>query len=284
MKLKYLLPLIVLIILAACSTAESTGEQAPTSPPSTNTAQAATEVPPIITREATATEEAPTETLAPTPTQIPPTPTPTALPEGIFFRDDFEGYLQPDWEWMNEVPENLSFVEFNESEWLLILGDNPGSLEEQKNTLMVQLPDGDFIITAHIIADPRQNFHQANIFIAEDLQNYIRLVFGFCETCLPESTGHGYFMETIIDENPSGDLITVPRNPEDQDIYLRLVNSSGMITGYYAVEFGNWQEIGSIENTFEFVDAGLGATNSVPDDQDVQNIEALFDYFEISEP
>ncbi|MFN2303875.1 MAG: hypothetical protein ACK2TV_09100, partial [Anaerolineales bacterium] len=224
MKMKFLLPLIALILLAACSSAEMTADQA-ASPEPTDTAQAPTSPPPTNTREQTPTEEAPTETLAPTPTEIPPTPTPTALPEGILFRDDFEGYLQPGWTWMNEDPERWSFITFDESQWLLILGDKPGSLEEQKNTLMRPLPEGDFVITAHVIADPRQNFHQANIFIIEDAQNYIRLNFGFCEPCLPGSTGHGYFMETVIENNPFGDLIAIPRNPEEQDVYLRLVNS-----------------------------------------------------------
>jgi hypothetical protein len=283
MKYKYLLPLIALIILAACSTAETTAEQA-SSPEPTHTAQAPTQPPPTNTLALTPTEEAPTETLAPTPTEIPPTPTPTPLPEGIIFRDDFDGYFQPGWTWMNEEPDRWSFVTFDDSRWLLILGDKPGNFEEQKNTLMRALPEGDFVITAHIIADPRQNFHQANIFIFEDPQNYIRLNFGFCQPCLPDSTGHGYFMETIIENNPFGDLIALPRNPEEQDVYLRLVNFEGSITGYYATELDNWQKIGSFGNYFDFVSVGIGATNSVLPEMEVNDIEALFDYFEIAEP
>ncbi|MFN2303876.1 MAG: hypothetical protein ACK2TV_09105, partial [Anaerolineales bacterium] len=56
------------------------------------------------------------------------------------------------------------------------------------------------------------------------------------------------------------------------------------ITGYYAIEPDKWQEIGSFGNYFDFVSVGLGATDSVPPDFEVQDIEALFDYFEISEP
>jgi hypothetical protein len=219
----------------------------------------------------------PTATLEPTDI-----PEPTPLPEGVLFRDDFEGYLQPGWDWINENPEKWSFIEFNNSYWLQIIGDKPGGLAEQNNTLMRPLPDGDFILTAHVLADPRQNHHQANIFIFEDESNFIRLNFGFCDHCgLPEG-GHGYFMETVIENNPFGDFYAIPRDPESTDVYLRLINSGGSITGYYATEYGDWQRIGAFGNYFDFVSVGLGATNSVPENWEVEDIEALFEYFEIS--
>lgn len=211
------------------------------------------------------------------------TPEATPLPEGMLFRDDFEGYLQPGWVWINEDPDKWSFVEFSDSYWLQIVGSDPGNFEDQVNTLMRALPEGDFVITTHVIADPRQNHHQANIFIFEDAQNYIRLNFGYCDHCgLPE--GYGYFMETVIENNPFGDFYAVPRTAEDTDVYLRLVNQGGSITGYYATEYGDWQRIGAFGNYFDFVSVGLGATNSVPEDWDVEDIEALFEYFEITLP
>lgn len=91
-------------------------------------------------------------------------------------------------------------------------------------------------------------------------------------------------METIIENNPFGDVYAVPRDPETKDVYLRLVNQGGTITGHYATEIGDWQRIGAFGNYFSFVSVGLGATNSVPPDWEVEDIEALFDYFEISIP
>lgn len=238
-----------------------------------------TTAPPTDTPEPTATLIPPTKT--PEPTPIPPTPTVTALPEGVLFRDDFEGSFQSGWEWINEKPEKWAFVEFGDSQWLQIIGDKPGSFDQQRNTLMRELPEGDFIITAHVVADPRQNHHQANIFIFEDPENYIRMNFGYCNHCgLPD--GYGYFMETIIENNPFGNYYAVPRSAEDRDVYLRLVHQGGSITGYYATEFGDWQRIGAFGNYFDFVKVGLGATNAVPPEWEVDDIEALFDYFEIS--
>jgi len=42
--------------------------------------------------------------------------------------------------------------------------------------------------------------------------------------------------------------------------------------------------IGAFGNYFDFVSVGLGATNSVPEAWEVEDIEALFDYFEVSVP
>jgi len=207
----------------------------------------------------------------------------TPLPEGIIFRDDFDGYFQPGWEWMNENPDRWSFVEFGDSTWLKIIGDDSGNFIDQVNTLVRELPEGDFMITTHVIANPRVNHHQANIFLFENAQNYIRMNFGYCDHCgLPE--GYGFFMETIIENNPFGDVYAIPRAAEDTDVYLRLVNQGGSITGYYATEYGDWQRIGAFGNYFEFVSVGLGATNSASTEWNIEDIEALFDYFEIALP
>jgi hypothetical protein len=273
MKLKSIILIILgMTVLVGCAQAT---EIPATHPPED------TKIPPTETLEPTETEIPPTETLEPTATPEPPTITP--LPEGMIFRDDFEGSFQPGWEWINENAEKWSFIEFGNAKWLQIIGDKPGNFEDQTNTLMRGLPEGDFEITAHIMADPRQNHHQANIFIFEDAKNYIRMNFGFCDHCgLPE--GYGYFMETIIENNPFGDFYAISRSPEDRDVYLRLVNQEGSITGYYATEYGDWQRIGAFGNYFDFISVGLGATNSVPEAWEVKDIEALFDYFEITVP
>lgn len=233
------------------------------------------------------TDIPPTEPPEPTATLAPTfTPTATPLPAGVLFRDDFEGYFQPGWSWINENPDKWSIVDFGNATWLKIIGDNAGGFEENRtNILMRPLPEGDFVITTHVVADPRTNHHQANIFIFEDPQNFIVMNFGFCDHCeLSSGAGHGYFMETIIENSPFGDFYAVPRAPEDTDVYLRLVNQGGSITGYYATAEGDWQRIGAFGNYFDFVSVGLGATNSIFPEWQGEPIEALFDYFEIAQP
>jgi regulation of enolase protein 1 (concanavalin A-like superfamily) len=284
MKKTLLLTCVIILIASGCG---QSPVQSPSQVPPQNTVMEPTKVPtdtklpPTETLEPTQTEIPPTNTPEPTETPLPPTQTP--LPEGILFRDDFDGSFQPGWQWMNENPDKWGFVDFGGFSWLRIIGDKAGNFEDQTNTLMRDLPEGDFVITTHVLANPNQNFHQANIFIFEDAQNYIRLNFGFCDRCgLPE--GYGYFMETIIENNPFGDFYAVPRGAEDTDIYLRLVNQDGSITGYYTTELGEWQRIGAFGNYFDFVSVGLGATDSVPPSWEVEDIEAFFEYFEISTP
>jgi hypothetical protein len=277
MKKMIVLSVLIFALLTACTPA---AEQ--NAPPEATSPSPAPTLPPPPSQVTPTQPPSPTETPLPSETPLPPTQTP--LPQGILFRDDFEGYLQPGWTWMNEDPQRWSLVEFNQSGMLRIVADKPGNFEDQVNTLMRPLPEGDFAISAHILADPRQNHHQANIFLFENPQNYIRLNFGFCDHCgLPDS-GHGYFMETVIENNPFGDLYAVQRNPEDKDVYLRLVNQGGSLTGYYATTPGDWQRIGAFGNYFRFVSVGIGATNSIPPEMNAEDLEALFDYFEITSP
>jgi beta-xylosidase len=257
---------ILIIVLTACSTAPVETLQA------TNT---------VVPPEPTDTPEPTATTPPPTPTNVPPTNTP--LPDGVLFRDDFEGSLQPGWEWMNENSDRWELVEFGGSGWLQIVGDDSGNFAEQVNTLMRPLPEGDFEIVARALADPRTNHHQANIFIFEDAANYIRLNFGFCDHC-GLTQGYGYFMETTIENNPFGDFYAVDRDPEARDVYLRLVNQGGSITGYYSQDGETWERIGAFGNYFDFKSIGLGATNSAPSEWEVEDIEVLFEFFEIAEP
>ncbi len=156
----------------------------------------------------------------PTPTELPPT---SPQPEGVLFRDDFEGSFQSGWQWINENPDKGELVEFDDSGWLKIVGDKPGNFADQTNTRMRALPHGDIEITTRAIADPRQNHHPANIFIFEEESNYMRLNFGFCDHCRL-SEGYGYFMETVIENNPFAAFYAVGRDSEQRDVYLRLVN------------------------------------------------------------
>jgi len=136
------------------------------------------------------------------------------------------------------------------------------------------------MITTHIKANPNVNFQQAAIYIYEDEINYIALNTSYCDICAPG--GPGYFMETFIDNNPFENTYTLNRNAGDTDVYLRLVNQGGSVTGYYATTPGDWQRAGAFGNYFEFKYVGLGTTNST--NVEVPDLVSQFDYFEIAEP
>ena len=217
----------------------------------------------------------PTSTVTPEPTSI---PEPTALPEGILFRDDFTGYLQPGWRWDSEDPTRWSFVNIQGKPWLELIGTSVRS-----NVLMRDLPAGDFSISVHVKADPRMNFHQANIFVFQDLDNYVAVNTGYCQPC--PVGGYGYFMET----NSTGATAPVnhyelPRADTDMDVYLKIEVVDNVISGYYATTPGEWVRIGRFGNFFTLTSIGLSATNSSPPSGTPEDIIAQFDYFEVSMP
>lgn len=223
------------------------------------------------------------QTPQPVPTAEPPTqtplPEPTPLPEGVLFRDDFEGYLQPGWEWVNEDTERWEFMEFAGSQWLQLTGG-----EGRTNFLLRDAPQGSYVITAHVVADPAENFHQANIGVYEDFDNYIVVNIGFCDVCV--DGGEGFYMETFIDNNPFEDAYRIPRDPEMKDVYLRIVVEEGTsITGYYATpdDPDNWVKLGAFGNYFDFNRVGIGASNVLGNRQVETDIVALYEWFEITE-
>lgn len=235
------------------------------------------------------TPTAPTEVLAqptgaPAPTEA-PTPTNTAQPTPagpIIFFDDFNGSLDPSWSWINEDPERWTLTKDG---WLEINAANPGFVAEdggdirEINVLARPAPEGSFVFTTRLFSSPDENFQQAAIYIYEDQNNYVALNIGYCAPCAVG--GPGFFMETFIDNNPFEDAYMIARDPALTDVYLRLVNQDGSITGYYASEYGDWQKVGAFGNYFDFKLVGLGTTNSNPNGVE-NDIISQFDYFEIS--
>lgn len=218
----------------------------------------------------------PTETTAPTNTSAPtdtPEPTKTALPDGVLFRDDFEGEINAGWEWQYEVAERWSVTEDG---WLQIIGEPPSLLGDgmQSNLLWLSLPEGDFVVSVHLKTKPFTNFHQATIYIYEDSENYVAINRGYCDIC--ETGGGGFFMEYKI----SGAWGAYQAAAKAEDVYLRLESSGDMISGYFALTEGEWERLGRFGNFFQFKRVGIGVTNAGAS----EDVVGLFDYFEISVP
>jgi beta-xylosidase len=258
MKTKGLLVVLVVCswILSACQSRVATAPTATTAPP-------ATPVPPTNT-------PLPTNTSLPTET---PKPTTTPLPEGILFRDDFEGELQPGWEWENENPDKWTITDDG---WLQIIGEHDSLLGENKqnNLLWRPLPSGDFAITVHLKTKPFENFHQSTIYIYENPDNFIAINRGYCDLC--QTGGGGFYMEYKI----SGDANAYQQATNAEDVYLRLEFKDNIISGYYATEPDQWERLGRFGNYFQFKKVGIGVTNV----RAANDVVGLFDYFEISLP
>lgn len=221
----------------------------------------------------------PTEmpTVLPTETAL-PTLAPTPLPEGTIFRDDFVGSLLPGWTWENE---NAARWTVTGDGWLQIIADDPSLLagQPQVNTLWLDLPDGDFVISVHVQTQPTANFQQAAIFLFEDVDNYVAINRGYCAPCFSGQDGNGIFMDYKL----NGESGAYKQHVEESDVYLRLVFEDNIISAYYALAPDAWERLGRFGNYFKFARVGLGAANIDFEGRN-EDLVALYDYFEVTRP
>ena len=255
--------LIFALLLAACGPAVT-----PTpSSPASQTEEVAAGV--------TATEAAQQPTATP-----PPSPT----PDPVIFLDEFDGALGEGWGWQNEDPERWQLTPEG---WLALTAANPGFFSEegsqQVNLLRRPAPQGDFVITTRLSTTPDENFQQAGIFIIADDFNYVAILNAFCQFCLPDSGGHGFYMEAF----KAGEYAAAGMAqgaPQVEEVFLRLVYHAEerRIEGFYALAPDEWKALGTIEGLPEPQMIALGAGNSPSPEGVTEDLLAFYDYFEVS--
>ncbi len=194
-----------------------------------------------------------------------------AMPDdGIFFRDDFTEELQPEWTWENEDPDKWTITDDG---MLQIIGGHDSLIGHgrEDNLLWHDLPEGDFVVSTHLIADPKENFQQAAIFLYEDAENFVAINHGFCGPC----GGSGFYMEYKINSSFGAYKVMLDKT----DVYLRLESKDNTISGYYATEPDKWTRLGRFGNYFQFKKVGLGVSNSGAVNYD---LVGQYDWFEIT--
>jgi hypothetical protein len=259
-----LFPLLLAAITSACAAPQPTPLPLPTALPPTSTSLPTQTSTPLPTE---------TNTSEPTATS---TTIPTITPVGQIFRDDFTNVLQPGWEWKFENPSRWKI---SEDGWLQILAEDATLLGDghQSNLLCRPAPDGDFKITVHLEADPRDNFQQAALFIYQDAENYVTINRGFCGPC--KIGGNGIYM----DYKYAGQIGTYMTGFKATDLYLRFLNQGHSVTGFYAADPKDWQRLGYVGNFLEHFSICLGVSNS---DHAGLNADLIgrYDYIEITKP
>ena len=261
------LMLVLFLVTAGCQPAEVS--PAPVQP--TGTPQpAATQPPP------------PTATPLPTETSVPtvtPTATiePTATPEYLIFRDDFNGAIRPEWTWENENKERWTI---SPDGWLQIIGEDAGLLagKQQSNLLWTDLPDSTFSIVVHLKATPSDNFAQAAIYLYENIDNYVTINRGYCNIC--PTGGDGVYMDYKVNGQFGDYWVSF----SESDLYLKLEDKDGIITGYYSTAPDQWQRLGRFGNYFKFTRVGLGVTNLDVSGSTNNDVVGFYDFFEIRKP
>jgi hypothetical protein len=259
-----------LLLLAALTSACGAPQAAPLPSPSPSP------LPPTATPMPAATfTPLPTQTDTPEPTAK-ATIIPTDTPVGQIFRDDFNGSLQPGWQWQSENPARWKI---SSDGWLEILGEDATLLGDgyQSNLLCREAPQGDFQFTVHLSAQTTDNFQQAALYIFKDADNYLTFNRGYCSFC--PSGGNGFY----LDYKYAGQIGTYSIIATSPDVYLRFLSQGHSITGYYAYDPAKWQRLGSVGNFLEQYKICLGVSNA---DHAGLNADLLgrFDYVEIIRP
>ncbi|MBE7436597.1 MAG: hypothetical protein HS100_21960 [Anaerolineales bacterium] len=196
-----------------------------------------------------------------------------AISQEPIFRDDFNGNLNPAWTWQNE---DMSHYKVKEDGWLEIIGGDESVLAggQQANLLWTSLPVGDFVILIHLKSQPLFDFQRAGILLSGNSGEYVSLNRGYCMECV--LGGSGIFLE----HNLEGDRRRFSVATEATDLYLMIIRSRGIIGGFYAVETGQWQNIGNIENEISFERVGLDVTNNSKWENGY-DVVGRFDFFEM---
>lgn len=230
-----------------------------------------------LTACATPTPPPPTETPIPptTNTPLPPAPTlvPTATPDPLLFRDDFENALAEGWSWTKEDKRYWNLTA--NPGWLEITA-LPGHVSDGsiRNMLLRNAPDGNFELETHLNFKPTGNFQIAGLLIYESGANFTQFGRAFCGQC---PAGDGYYFDLTVDSNFTGENFGTAA-PTIDTVYLRLRREGTTYTSYSSTDGANWQVIGTHTSNMAPAFVGLvsgQAVNSNPK-------PAQFDYFIIN--
>jgi beta-xylosidase len=217
----------------------------------------------------------PTIVIAPSPTstEIPPTisPLPTADPNA--FRDDFNEYLDPQWIWVREDPQDWSLANVPGA---LQINVSRGYIPAHTNTniLLRPTPAGNFQIETQITFKPTDNFQFAGLIIYENDSNFIQAGREYCNAvgCIGEGLYMDYYRKGAVVKPNFG-----PAYNEIDPILLRLSRRGDSYTFETSTDGKTWFFIGSQVSDMNPLQIGLTTGQRLRGN----NLFATFDYFEV---
>lgn len=219
-----------------------------------------------------------TATFIPSATPTPATPTisPTVTPDPKFFRDDFNGTLDPGWTWEREDPANWSLtavpgsLQINVAGGYVVAQTNP-------NLLLRPAPQGNFQFVTEITFRPTRNFQFAGLIIYEDHSNFIQAGRSYCNSV--GCPGAGLYMELY----ESGKIVKPDFRQTHREIdplLLRLSRRENLYTFEASTDGKVWFLVGSHTSDMQPLQIGLVTGQRIRG----ENPPALFGYFEIGSP
>lgn len=232
---------------------------------------AATQIPPQPTEIPPTSSPEPTATSSPVPT---PTIQLTATPENQFFRDDFEGKLADNWDWLGEDSARWSLTDAPGFVRIVAQPSSIGGDGEPKNFLVRLAPDGNFEIETHLVFEPTTNFQFAGLLIYEAQGKALQFGRAFAQCNFPDFCKENalYFDNPTQQGLPN--FVTPVSDPSD--VYLRLRREGNSYTAFYSEDASQWTQIGQHTGVFTTVYVGLIASQAFSEE-----IPADFDYFSI---
>ena len=198
------------------------------------------------------------------------------------FRDEFDGQFLPEagWVWVGEEPDRWRF----EDGQLVITGGNPHFMGEPVNLLTRIVPDEmELSISTSVMADLQENFEAAGMTLLNDQGEYVAILLGFCDACLPDSGGIGIYGEAMSGED---NLMTEPAMvPFDasRPVTLNMDWSPGnqaVVAGYFDAN-DEYQTVFRVDGAPVFTDFGLFAHNLPMGGENTIDVEGWFDWFEL---
>jgi beta-xylosidase len=208
-----------------------------------------------------------------TPTVSSPTITPQPTTDPIFFRDEFNGSLDPQWSWLREKPRDWSLT--NSPGTLQINADHGYvAAHNYSNLLLRPAPSENFQIETPINFRPENNFQFAGLIIYESDSNFIQAGRAYCDAI--GCVGEGFYMDSYrkgVVEGPNFGQTYKEPGP----ILLRL-SRKGEIYSFEASTDGKvWFLIGSHTSDINPLQVGLVAGQTLRG----KILPATFEYFEV---
>ncbi len=211
-----------------------------------------------------------TPTLQPTVTLAPPTADP------VFFRDEFNGKLEPGWTWMREVPGQWSLTAVPDS---LQIDTGRGYVNSQTltNLLLRPAPAVDFQIETKLTFLPQDNFQFAGLIIYDDDANFLQAGHAYCRSgvCVREGIYMDYY------ENGIANLPNFAQSyTRSKVVFLRLIRKGTTYIFQMSADGRIFFTVGERISDMNPLQVGLIAGQNI----EGEIIPALFDYFEITSP
>ena len=193
----------------------------------------------------------------------------------VLFRDDFDGSLDPEWDWVREDASKWSLTAFPGS-LQVIVGPGHVNSSNNSNLLVRAIPAGNFVLETKVVFQPVANYQFAGLIIYESPSNFVQVGRAYCAGEIPRCIGDGFYMDYY-----EGGSFVAPNYSqsftENTPVYLQLIRRDTSYTLQTSTDGEIWTLCGTTTSNMIPLQIGLvtGQNTSV-------ELPAAFDYFEIS--